>query len=171
MASHGFLDTNAEDHVSAFVTPKANYILPIFFVRVILVLRPRFPGGEENGFRVRGPGKCVHFLFAGRDRKGFAAIGRNQIQLRNFFPFVVSLSVFPGSDLSLGDKCDPLAVGRPLRRTVMAGLRQLDQRAASAVNSVKPQFGTEDLLVPVGFVGFEGNRVAVWRYSHRIETD
>ena len=53
----------------------------------------------------------------------------------------------------------------------MAGLRQLDQAAGVSVDAVEPQFRTKDLLIPVGFRGFEHDRVAVRGHFQCAETD
>src|SRR5580704_18538863 len=61
---------------------------------------------------------------------------------------------------SVGEKCDPAAIGRPLRLAVMTGLGQLRESGAIAI---KPEVVTIDILVPIGALGLEYQRVPVGR--------
>ncbi len=45
----------------------------------------------------------------------------------------------------------------------MPGLRQLNQRAASAVLVIEPEIFAEDLLIPVGALGSDHDGIAVGR--------
>ena len=57
----------------------------------------------------------------------------------------------------------------------MSGLRQLNQiantRATFAVVVIEPEIAAEDLLVPVGALGADDDRVAVGRNLQRPEID
>ena len=81
----------------------------------------------------------MDFVLAGGDGKGLAAVRRNQKQLGGLFFFAVfsfavfRIGIFALGNFALREKRDPLAVGRPLRRGVMTGLRQRRQTAAPAV--------------------------------------
>ena len=51
------------------------------------------------------------------------------------------------------------------------GLRQLNERAAFAIVVIEPEIAAEDLLVPVGALGLDDDRLAVGRKLKRPEID
>ena len=168
VAGEGGGDVEGEESVAALGGAVLHDILPLLFVGVFLGLGPRVARGEVEGVRVGGPGVGVDFFFAGGERNGLAAGGRDQIDLGGlsfivfgFFLGVVVVGIFFGGGLALGEEGDPAAVGRPFGFGVVAGLRELDERFD--VVAVEPEVGAEDFLVPVGAVGFDDDGVAVGR--------
>ena len=110
--------------------------------------------------------------------KASPPFGRNQKQLGDVFIFVFVSAFASARCLSASaslaiagfafrEERDPLAVGRPLRRAVVAGLRQLRQAAGGG--PIEPEFLAEDLLLPVGLLGCDDDGVAVRRNFHRVE--
>src|SRR5712671_1809983 len=113
----------------------------------------------------------MYFVISGSHGKCFSAIGRDQIQLSDLLAFIVTgLRILAATGLALRKKCYPLSVRRPLRRAVVAGLRQLDQAAAVSVNAIQPQFRPKNLLIPVSLLRVEQHRVAIGRNFQRAET-
>ena len=100
-------------------------------------------------------------FFTLSDGEGFAAVGRDQVDLAGAFVFGSGIGVvgFFGRGFALGEEGDPAAVGRQLRFGVVTGLRELDQRPG--VVAVEPEIGTEDLLIPVGALGGEDDGTSV----------
>src|SRR5581483_7003160 len=128
-------EIQAEDLVSALGGAILIYIFPVFFVRIFLCLGPRSTGCEVERVRISRPSKGMNFLFATRERKRFAARGRNQIKLRRIlFSFGIFGTgfVFIGR-LPFGGKSNPAPIGRPLRRAVVSGLRELGERSGTIV--------------------------------------
>src|SRR5947209_6329508 len=114
----------------------------------------------------------MHFFFAVGERDGFAAGGRDQVDLGglSFIAFffllfvVIRVGIFFGGGFALGEEGDPSAVGRPFRFGVMAGLRELDERLG--VIAIEPEIGAKDFLVPVGALGFDDDGVTVGGKRH-----
>ncbi len=174
MACQGFIERDAENHVATLIAAVTDHVLPLFLVIVVLLLGPGLAGSEINCLRVLRPGEGVDFVGAGGDGKSLATAGRNQEQLGDVFififvcVFVVSrVCIFGRCDFSFRKKHDPLAVGRPLRRAVVAGLSQL--RQAPVRGPVEPELFAEDLLLPVSAFRFDDDRVAIRRNFHRGE--
>ncbi len=71
-----------EDRVAALGGAILHDIFPLFLVIVFLLLAPGLARGEVDGLRIGRPGKCVNFFFALGDGEGFAAAGRDQVDLR-----------------------------------------------------------------------------------------
>jgi hypothetical protein len=172
VVSQGLVEADAKDHVPAFIAAEADHVLPLFLMGVVLILGPGLASGKVDGLGIRGPGEGVHVVIARRDGKCLSAVWRNQKQLGDFLALVVArVPVFSTSNPAFGEKRNPLPVGRPSRRTVVPGLRQLDQAPAVAGDSVEPQIRAKDLLLPVSFLGVEYDRVAVGRKPHSSEAD
>ena len=138
MAGQGGGQVEREDGVAALGGAILHHVFPLFFVVVFLLLAPGLAGGEVNGLRIRRPGKRVDLFFALGDGKGFAAAGRDQVDLRGLaFRIRIRVGVRIGviaacGEFAFGEKGDPLAVGRPLRLGVVAGLRQLNRASRLA---------------------------------------
>src|SRR5579871_3760078 len=126
-------DIEREDGVATLGGAVLHNILPLLLVIIFLLLGPGLAGGVINRLRIGRPGEGVNVFFSLRDLNGFAAVGRNQVELAGGFIFRVGIGVgivpLPSGLLALREKRDPFAVGRPLRIGVVTGLRQLDQRA------------------------------------------
>ncbi len=115
----------------------------------------------------------MDFFLAARELNGFAARGRDDVDLRGivfsfFFTappgFVVFfVRFFIVGRLAFGQEGDPAAVRGPFGFGVMAGLRELDGRAAISLDAVEPEIFAKNLPIPVGAVGGDYYRVAVGR--------
>ena len=177
VARQGVRQVEREESVAALGGAILHHIFPLFFVVIFLLLAPGLAGRKVNGLRIRRPRKRVDLFFALGDSKGFAAAGRDQIDLRGLaFRIRIRVGVRIGviaacGQFAFGEKRDPLAVGRPLRLGVVAGLRQLNQRAGLAVVAIEPEVLAEDLLVPIGAFGNDDDRMAVGRNLYRREAD
>src|SRR5579862_809624 len=178
-----FVKRETEDHIAAFIAAVADRVFPFLLVIVVLLFGPGLAGREQNGFRIRGPGKGVYFFVTRGDGKGLAAVGRNQKELGDVlvFTFVFILARFSFvvarvgaiagfGRIAFGKERDPLAIGRPLRRSVVARLRQLRQGAAGSRGSIEPQVFAVNLLLPVGARGLNDHGGAVRRDRHRRKT-
>src|SRR5579862_6892902 len=91
-----FVKRETEDHIAAFIAAVADRVFPFLLVIVVLLFGPGLAGREQNGFRIRGPGKGVYFFVTRGDGKGLAAVGRNQKELGDVlvFTFVFILARF-----------------------------------------------------------------------------
>ena len=131
VAGEGGRQIEGEDRVAAFGGAILHDIFPLFLVVVFLRLAPGLARGEVDGLRIGRPGERVDVFFSLRHGEGFAAVGRDQIDLAGGFVFRVGIRIgvaaFLGGGLALGEEGDPAAVGRPLRFGVVAGLRQLNR--------------------------------------------
>src|SRR5579862_8069075 len=181
-----FVKRETEDHIAAFIAAVADRVFPFLLVIVVLLFGPGLAGREQNGFRIRGPGKGVYFFVTRGDGKGLAAVGRNQKELGDVFllTFVFTLvlilarfsfvvarvgAIAGFGRIAFGKERDPLAIGRPLWRSVVARLRQLRQGAAGSAgsgSSIEPQIFAVNLLLPVGSLGLNDDRGAVRRNFH-----
>src|ERR1700688_837646 len=110
----------------------------------------------------------MHFFLALGDGDRFAAGGRDQVNLADFalVVFVVIAGVFFRSSLPLGAKGDPAAIGRALWSGIVTRLRELDQRPCLAIVAVQPQVVAENLLIPIGALGSNYDRVSIGRNSN-----
>jgi len=93
-------------------------------------------------------------------------------------PFTVSgVCVFRARHFSLREKRNPFAVRRPLRRRTVRGLGQLYQASGGLClgsvvrRPVKPEFFAEDLLLPVGPLGFNDHGIPIRRHFDTREAD
>ncbi len=84
-----------ENRVAALGGAVLHHVFPVLAVFVFLRFAPGLAGGEVNGLRIRRPGKVVHAFFSLRDGEGFAAAGRDQVDLA-VFVFGVRVSVRVG---------------------------------------------------------------------------
>ncbi len=173
MTIQGRCDIEGEDRVSALGGAVLDDIFPIVLVIIFLSLGPRLAGCEVDGLRIRGPGKIVNIFFALRDGHGFSASRRDQINLAWSIVFRCGIGVrlFAGGRLALGEKGDPLAVGRPFGLGIMSRLGKLNGRCIGFVCAIEPEIAAEDLLVPIGALGGDDDECAVGRYLDRREAD
>src|SRR4029077_14852841 len=81
VARDGVSNLKAEDRVSTFGITVLRDVFPVFLVSIFLRFGPRRTSDEIKRAGIRGPGKGVDFLFSFRDRKSFATIRRDQIEL------------------------------------------------------------------------------------------
>ena len=176
-----------EDGVAALGGAILHNIFPRFLVIVFLRLGPGLASGEVDRLRIGRPGEGVDIFFSLSHRESFAAVGRDEVNLGGGFVFRVRTGVgvririrsgvttFICGRLAFGEEGDPAAVGRPLGFGVVSRLRQLNQIARSSsafgVVVIEPEIAAEDLLVPVGALGCDHNRVAVGRNLERREVD
>src|ERR1700757_395928 len=150
MAGDGCGHVEGEDRVAAFGGAVLHDIFPLLLVFVFLVFAPGLAGGVVDGLRVRGPGESVNVFFSFCDWEGFAAVGRDEIDLADFvFGIGIGVVGLPCWVLAFREEGDPLAVGGPLGVGVVSGLRERNQRAGFAVVLVEPEIGAENLLVPI----------------------
>src|SRR5438105_1487906 len=156
---------NAEHLVSAFDSTVLADVLPIFLVSLLLGFSPRRAGGKVEDARVGGPGECMNLFITLRNRKRFPAGERDQIKLTDL---LVSGGLFTGlsslTGVAFGEESDPAAIWRPLRLGIVAGLCKLNQTTSAApVVTVKREIIAEYILVPVGAVGRDHERLTVRR--------
>jgi hypothetical protein len=125
-----------EQRVAALGRAILTDVFPFLAIIVFLRFGPGVASGEVERVGIRRPGEGMDFFFALRDGEGFAAVGRDQIDLADFVVFVFSLGfiigalafvrvvrVFFGGGFAVGEKRDPAAVRGPLWLGVVAGLR------------------------------------------------
>ena len=142
------------------------------------------PEGNDSRLRafvdaLRGSGISVNLEdvkeMAGRqgwDGEGFAAAGRDEIDMADFvFGVGIGVVALPCWVLAFREEGDPLAVGGPLGVGVVSGLRERNQRAGFAVVLVEPEIGAENLLVPIGAFGDDDHRIAIGREFDGMEAD
>jgi hypothetical protein len=115
----------------------------------------------------------VYFLIATRQGKRFADRLRNEIELCDRYLFrIVLAGIAAFGGLALRDECDPVPVGRPLRLSVVAGLRELGQgRSALTIVAVKPEVSSKIVLLPISPLGVNHNRVSVRGNRYRKDVD
>ena len=127
-------NVEGEDGVAALGGAILHDIFPLFLVIVFLGLGPRVARGEIDRAGIGGPGERMDFFLTLSQRDGFAAGGRDDVELAYFFVAVfvivvgIGIRIFSGGGFALGEEGDPAAVGRPLGLGVVTGLGELDQR-------------------------------------------
>jgi hypothetical protein len=105
----------------------------------------------------------MDFFLAACHRKSLASGRRNQVELDSLVIFVSRIAIFRRRIFARREKCDPAAIGRPLRMSVVTRLRKLDKRSALAAVSIKPKIVTVDVLIPIGAVRLDDNGIAIRR--------
>src|ERR1700691_5439489 len=122
-------------------------------------MSPGNAGREVEGVRVRRPGENVNAFIPCGHREGFTSRRRDEIKLRRPVTGIVTriIPVF-----SLGKKCDPAAIGGPLRRIVVTGLCQLRERAGAPI-AIEPKVVAIDALAPIRALSLKYERVPVGR--------
>ena len=168
-----------EDRVTALGRAILHDVFPLLLVVVLLLSRPGLARGEVDGLRIGRPREGVDVFFSLGYGEGFAAVGRDEVDLTGGLVFRVRIRICVAAllrgSLALREEGDPAAVRRPLRIGVVSGLRQLNQianrAAALAVVVIEPEIGAEDLLVPIRALGRDDHRVAVRRNLNRGKAD
>ena len=172
MAGDGGGHVEGEDRVTAFGGAVLQNVFPFFLVSIFLIFGPRLARGVVDGLRIGGPGEGVDVFFSFGDGEGFAAAGRDEIDMADFvFGVGIGVVALPCWVLAFREEGDPLAVGGPLGVGVVSGLRERNQRAGFAVVLVEPEIGAENLLVPIGAFGDDDHRIAIGREFDGMEAD
>ena len=100
---------------------------------------------------------------------GFAPMRRDQVKLADIiFRASIGVTVLPRFGFAIGEECNPFAVRRPSGLRIVARLSQLNQTFRSV--HIKPEIATEDLLIPVGSLRGNDDRIAIGRDLDAAET-
>src|ERR1019366_771169 len=103
-----------EDRVTALSRAVLHDILPVVLVGVFLRLGPGLARGEVDGLRILRPREGVDIFFSLRDREGFTAGGRDEVDLAGWFVFRVGIRIgvaaFLRGSLALGEEGDPASI-------------------------------------------------------------
>ena len=166
-ASHGGRHSEFEQQVAAILLAPANHVLPLFLLRLLLLVRERLGDGEVDGGAVGGPRKRVHVEFLSEERKCFAAIDGNDPEPACLGGVGSGLTViirgFAGQG-AIGKEGDPLAVGAPAGVLLPAGV---GERPQPRLCGPQPQIVAVDAVFPVRRFGRNDSGGAIRREAGR----